>query len=147
MPSGSIAQESWRESWVHQWSTELVFGRHFKSSTRTQHENQWWLGSIASIKRTKQEINKAGFPVYGRQLQLSISFFFFLFKILFIHSWETHRERQRHKQREGLSPRTRGPRPEPKAEDQTLSHTSAPTTMFFQSFLLQTQKRKAELKF
>ena len=58
------------------------------------------------------------------------------FKILFICSQETHRERQRHRQKDmqapfskpdvGLDPRTLGPRPEPKADVQPLSHPGVP---------------------
>ena len=59
--------------------------------------------------------------IYSLQLKM-----FLCLKILFIYSWETQRERQRHRQREkqapwgepavGLSPRTPGSQPEPKAD-------------------------------
>ena len=54
---------------------------------------------------------------------------------------DTERERQRHKQREkqaschepnaGPDPRTQGPRPEPKADAQPLSHPGAPSNWIF----------------
>ena len=61
----------------------------------------------------------------------------FLFeRLIYLFTHETHRERQRHRQRikggwqpdVGLSPRTMGSWPEPKADAQPLSHPGAPSS-------------------
>ena len=64
----------------------------------------------------------------------------YFFKILFIYSQEAQKERQGHRQMEKqapygepdaeLDPRTSGPRPEPKADTQPLSHAGIPGLVF-----------------
>ena len=80
----------------------------------------------------------------SKDIYFSIRHFFIYFiflKILFIYSWEIQRHRQREKQtpyREpdsGLDPRTRGSRPEPKADAQSLSHPGTPEIHFFKALL------------
>ena len=82
------------------------------------------MGAPASIFRDFDSVHVDRIP----------EFVFFLRFYLFIH--KRHTERQRYRQREkqaprsepdvGLDPGTPGPRPEPKADTQPLSHPGIP---------------------